>query len=365
MQGVKTVLRIALSMAALWTAAENSSAATFSIDKTDNGTTLISVEGQILFEDEKKFNEIASKYDKAVVLLHSDGGSTAAAIKIGETIRLKGYSTSVFNGFNCDSACALIWLAGSPRIMSRTSRVGFHATYTGESGKEQESGLGNAIVGRYLTLLNLPERAVIFASSASPSELNYLTSENLVNSGIDATVIDDIENKSVATASDARSDASSDKTTDSLPWGTVGHWKVAVDPTMGNSCFIMSSWVGGTVLRIGFKQSDENSGYFLIGNDSWVSLTVGKEYDIQLKFGNEIPWTAPAKAVAMSGSKYLFGSFNDKRLWSEFRAAKMLALSYNGKPAGNLNIEQGEEVFQEMHRCQLKQVKIPADPFAQ
>ncbi len=38
-------------------------------------------------------------------------------------------------------------------------------------GTADESGLGNALVGAYLTTLGLPESTVIFAASARPDEL--------------------------------------------------------------------------------------------------------------------------------------------------------------------------------------------------
>ena len=83
---------------------------------------------------------------KAEVEFRSVGGSIVAGIKIGEAIRIKGFSTLVEEG--CASACALAWLGGIPRYATAQARIGFHAAYNAQSG--EETGVGNALVGAYL-----------------------------------------------------------------------------------------------------------------------------------------------------------------------------------------------------------------------
>ena len=60
-----------------------------------------------------------------------------------------------------------------------------HASYSEEGGALVETGVGNAIVGHYLSQLNLSEKAVVFATSASPYEINNLTTENTGEAEID------------------------------------------------------------------------------------------------------------------------------------------------------------------------------------
>jgi hypothetical protein len=66
---------------------------------------------------------------------------------------------------NCASACALAWLAGVKRFMGPKARVGFHAAFNKSS--RQETGMGNALVGAYLTKLGLPLKAVIYITKAA------------------------------------------------------------------------------------------------------------------------------------------------------------------------------------------------------
>jgi len=118
---------------------------------------LIVLNGPIKDGDDARFRDIAASAGKAVVLLNSEGGSVAPALEMGRTIRLKGLSTSVPPDTLCASACALIWLAGSPRFLNETSHIGFHASYTLTEGKPSESGVSNALVGAYLNQIGLPE----------------------------------------------------------------------------------------------------------------------------------------------------------------------------------------------------------------
>ena len=148
------------------------------------GAEGIYVTGEILEPDQAAFEALTRRYPKAVLYLDSPGGSLLPAIEIGKLVRAKHYSTVVLDQGNCYSACALIWLAGTPRHLAATGKIGFHASYSQEGGRLVETGVGNAIVGHYLSQLGLSEKAVIFATTASPRELMWLTAENSAEAGI-------------------------------------------------------------------------------------------------------------------------------------------------------------------------------------
>lgn len=161
------------------------SAAEIKADKTEAGTVIIWVSGEIKNGDDAKFRRLSIEHKDAIVVLDSDGGRLMPALEIGKIIRLAGYTTMVGDDFVCTSSCALIWLAGSPRFLETEGKVGFHASYRDINGKFEETGVGNAVIGHYLSLLNLPQRAVVFATTASPTEIIWLTAQNAKRSGID------------------------------------------------------------------------------------------------------------------------------------------------------------------------------------
>lgn len=150
----------------------------------DPGTEAIFVIGDVLPGDDAQFDGLSRRYPQAVVYLESAGGSLLPAIEIGRLIRARRHATVVLDNSTCTSACALIWLAGTPRYIATQGRVGFHASYSDEGGRMVETGVGNAMVGHYLSRLDLPEDAAVFATIASPYEINWLTPENSVEAGI-------------------------------------------------------------------------------------------------------------------------------------------------------------------------------------
>jgi hypothetical protein len=158
----------------------------------------IVISGEISSPDTQKFRQISTRYPKAVVILSSNGGSLLPAIEIGKIIKIAGYVTLVPDKAICASSCALIWVAGTTRFMAANGRVGFHASYRDNNGKLEESGVANALIGNYLTLLNLSERAIIFATRASPDGILWLTKANKTSAGIDFEDFDFPKEKATA-----------------------------------------------------------------------------------------------------------------------------------------------------------------------
>jgi hypothetical protein len=81
----------------------------------------------------------ASKYDYARLHLHSDGGQFREGLRVAAIIYQYGVTTSIDEGKECYSACAVIFMAGrelgnegpaSPsRYLNISGQLGFHAPY--------------------------------------------------------------------------------------------------------------------------------------------------------------------------------------------------------------------------------------------
>lgn len=337
-----------------------------------NGEDLIIILGEIKQGDDQKFNNVASSLKSATVLLSSPGGSVEPSLEIGKSLRLRGYSTLVMNGENCQSACALIWLAGSPRRLSKSAKVGFHSVYLLAGSKPVVSGVGNAIVGRYLTLLNLPEPAVIFATVSPPNGVNWLTPSNYRGVGIDLTVETDYGKSDDNGKSNAPAMQRSnridrgDSNSETYKWDSVGSWGVHVDTTLGNSCFIISEFEKGTVLRVGFENNSNTDGMIILGGETWSSLVEGEEYKLTAKFGLFAAWSLPTTAVKLGGARvFLKGAFSDERFWSELGQAPDVKFSYKGKSIATLDLKDSSKAILRMIDCQKEQrAKVGADPFS-
>jgi hypothetical protein len=143
--------------------------------------SIITITGKINDGDHRAFRDkLSSAPQPAIVAFNSPGGHLIAGLNIGEQIKAAGLATLVPSMMTCASACALAWLAGSPRYMQ--GKVGFHAVF---NEKDHEiSSVGNAVTGAYLNKLGLQYPAIVFITTAPPSTVEWLTKARAMNVGI-------------------------------------------------------------------------------------------------------------------------------------------------------------------------------------
>lgn len=173
--------------------------------KNADDSAFITIVGEIKSGDDEKFRKFAAEYSDAIVLLNSEGGMIGPAMDIGRTIKLRGYTTAIYKAGNCASACALIWVAGSKRVVFEGGQVGFHASYLDTDGTKLETGVGNALVGHYLSQLGFGEKTVVFATLAPPEKILWLNDKTASMSGIEFTTIPDDEKRSIPQVAERQS----------------------------------------------------------------------------------------------------------------------------------------------------------------
>ena len=102
----------------------------------------------------------------------SRGGLLADGLKIGTTIRGRGFST--FAHDYCMSVCAMMWLAGVQRSTLSNTEIGFHgASY--ENGEPSIDG--NALAGAYLARLGYSDKVISSLINVGAKEMNWLSFE--------------------------------------------------------------------------------------------------------------------------------------------------------------------------------------------
>jgi hypothetical protein len=111
---------------------------------------------------------------QASVVLNSRGGYNDAAINIGRFIRLHKYETRVHKGAVCNSACTLIWLAGTVRHLDRYARLGFHRAATRRRPPYERHERGNAAIAAYMASIGVPQQVIDLQPKADPCCLNYI-----------------------------------------------------------------------------------------------------------------------------------------------------------------------------------------------
>lgn len=153
-----------------------------------NGALVLS--GAINAGDAVRFREAAFKRVSNILILDSPGGILNDGLEIAQAVRDLGLTTAVPATSGCYSVCALIWVAGVNRVMSRAAQIGFHAAYYRENGVAKETGVGNARVGAFLTRIGLPEAAVIYMTVAPPNDFAPLTPEVAKKIGVEFSYFD-------------------------------------------------------------------------------------------------------------------------------------------------------------------------------
>jgi hypothetical protein len=180
----KAVLNLA-AVLCLWSTSGLAANISLSPLDGDPAHALVAVEGDLEVGDHVQFRAQVGRLTKAVVVFNSRGGNLLAGIEIGKTVRLKSFATAVLDGRRCASSCAFAWLGGSPRFMERGAQIGFHAAYIESGGRASESGVGNALVGSYLTQIGLSENAVVYITQAAPTEMTWLNLRDAKQIGIE------------------------------------------------------------------------------------------------------------------------------------------------------------------------------------
>lgn len=120
----------------------------------DGSRRAISISGEIVPGDEAAFHTLLSQAPTALIVLTGPGGRVMPALAIGREIRGDGLQTLVPEGASCASACALIWLAGTRRMLASRARLGLHALSTrqGNGGVSETHAFDDVLV-HYLTEL--------------------------------------------------------------------------------------------------------------------------------------------------------------------------------------------------------------------
>jgi hypothetical protein len=182
---MKYALLAILAASTLLPATSLIQAAEFSRETYGNAFGYLNVTGRIVEGDFERFKQFAprSTSDRIQIVLDSPGGSVREGVAIGRYIYEHQLDTTVRRA--CVSVCALVWLAGNPRHVTFGAGIGFHAAYDSNG----TSGVGNAFIGAYLRDIGMPLGVIVYATSAPPEGMNWLTPAKANELGLKITVL--------------------------------------------------------------------------------------------------------------------------------------------------------------------------------
>jgi hypothetical protein len=158
--------------------------------KMSDGGYAIYINGDINWADSANLaNMIKNKHiARARVDLNSDGGLVSSGLEIANIIKDKGFTTQVWPGERCFSVCALIWLGGSTRYVSRAAVIGFHGISYMETNKPSFNG--NVEAAKYLLKTGISPETAKTLLTPGHDDIFTLTTENAPKLGINFTLCD-------------------------------------------------------------------------------------------------------------------------------------------------------------------------------
>ena len=156
---------------------------------------------------------------------------------------------------------------------------------------------------------------------------------------------------------------------DVLEYSTAGSWVIAVDPSMGNGCFVFADFKGGTSFRLGFNMADDPGFYAILGNAKWRSIEYGKEYQIQIQFGDESAWEGNATGFSFDPPEnqlWLVMNVDEQKVGDfaeEFMRELFVVVYYNDREILRLNLKSSYEAGLQLIECQRSANQGKDDPF--
>ncbi len=147
--------------------------------------------------------------------------------------------------------------------------------------------------------------------------------------------------------------ASSALSEQSAVWKQVGNWNVAIDPSYGNTCFIATTYVNNTAIRLGFNpEGSTYPVYIMIANADWASIEDEKDYELRLQLDNENHWNAVATGMTIGGLKALVINFGEVKFVTEFVRKHWFKVWFNGQMIANLSLSGSAKAARELVLCQ-------------
>lgn len=141
-------------------------------------------------------------------------------------------------------------------------------------------------------------------------------------------------------------------------YASVGSWQIRADSTVVG-CFAIVTYLDGTALRVGVGIDEgQLKPYVMLGNEEWTSIEYGKNYPLELHFGNESPWTGDAVGFSFNPPEdqsylLLYGDSDQvELLFDEFMRERDVEAVYNGKSVLHGKLDGSYQAGLKVIECQ-------------
>ena len=162
---------------------------------------------------------------------------------------------------------------------------------------------------------------------------------------------------------------------DTATWlENIKGWRIVVDRTIDDSCFIISEFENDLFIRFQFNAVQQNV-QFIVASLRWDSLETGQTYDMEVAFGDLESWSGTALGHRWNDilpSLVLSVPIEDQQashFMKEFTDMRTVRISHNGSEIAKLALRGTKEAVASMLDCQTIMSKAnrlknsASDPF--
>ena len=134
-------------------------------------------------------------------------------------------------------------------------------------------------------------------------------------------------------------------------WGQVGGWQIRVDRTVGDGCFAVQEFEGGTIVRIGYDAAAKRM-YLLFTDDDWKSLEVDKVYPVRIVFDGSTSFNGEMTGMRLGKSVWLAHRNVSSDLVQAFMEKNTMRILYQGTQIAHLSLRNTYAALMEAVTCQ-------------
>ena len=155
---------------------------------------------------------------------------------------------------------------------------------------------------------------------------------------------------------------------DIVEYSTAGDWKINIDQTVGDGCFVLAEYERGSLFRLGMDRNQDII-YVIWGDPDWRSIEFGKNYDLEVQFGDESAWSGTAQGFSFDppeNQPFLqleADSDAGADFVLEFMQEQFVKVNYQGKEILHLSLEGSFQAGLQLLECQQSVDKWERDPF--
>ncbi|HKU95010.1 MAG TPA: hypothetical protein VJR58_07030 [Vineibacter sp.] len=136
---------------------------------------------------------------------------------------------------------------------------------------------------------------------------------------------------------------------DTIDWKELDGWRIVVDRSLKDGCFML--WIGerGTIVRIGFN--DDRRLYWMLGHSNWKSLERGKRYRISVNFDGASPFNGDMTGFQLGDTMLLFVAI-DRAFLEQFMRSHSMDVAFGDRPVASIKLRGSYAAGEEMLYCQ-------------